>query len=102
MKKMDKLHLLKDDLNEKKEKKWDNRFITLKISEYDAYKDVNYLSLGLIKSKIRYEEKQLKESQKKHVKQQKSNVMFRSFLNPTIITRSLFWGTPHLTEFRIL
>ena len=47
------------------EKKWNERFILEKIPQYDAYKDINYLSLGLVKSKIRYEEKQLKECQKK-------------------------------------
>ena len=60
MNKMDKLHLLKDNLNEKKEKKWDNRFITLKISEYDAYKDVNYLSLRLLKEKLKNEKNEQK------------------------------------------
>ena len=56
-------HLLKVSLNEQKEKKWDNRFTTLKISEYDSYRDINYLSLGLIKAKLKYEkneEKKLK------------------------------------------
>ena len=50
------------------ENNWDERFILEKIPQYDAYKDINYLSLGLVKSKIRYEEKQLKESQKKQKK----------------------------------
>ena len=35
------------------EKKWNERFILEKIPQYDAYKDINYLSLGLVKSKIR-------------------------------------------------
>ena len=47
------------------EKKWNERFILDKIPQYDAYKDINYLSLGLVKSKIKYEEKQSKDSQKK-------------------------------------
>ena len=42
-------------LNELKEKNWDNRFTNLKITEYDSYKDVNLLSLGLIKAKIKFE-----------------------------------------------
>ena len=50
------------------ENNWDERFILEKIPQYDAYKDINYLSLGLVKSKLRYEEKQLKESQKKNRK----------------------------------
>ena len=41
--------------NDEKEKKWNERFILDKIPPYDAYKDTNYLSLGLIKSKIKYE-----------------------------------------------
>ena len=51
-----------------REQKWNERFILEKIPQYDAYKDINYLSLGLVKSKLRYEEKQLKESQKKNKK----------------------------------
>ena len=47
------------------EKNWDERFILEKIPQYNAYKDINYLSLGLVKSKIRYEESQKKNSQKK-------------------------------------
>ena len=63
MKKYHKSILLKAYLNDKKERKWDNRFTNLKISEYDSYKDINYLSLGLFKAKIKYEkneEKKLK------------------------------------------
>ena len=47
------------------EKNWDERFILEKIPQYNAYKDINYLSLGLVKSKIRYEENQKKSSRKK-------------------------------------
>ena len=47
------------------EKNWDERFFLEKIPQYNAYKDINYLSLGLVKSKIRYEESQKKNSQKK-------------------------------------
>ena len=50
------------------EKNWDKRFILEKIPKYDAYKDLNYLSLGLIKTKIRHEEK---EKQKKSQEKQK-------------------------------
>ena len=55
-----------DNQNENKEKKWDERFFLDKIPPYDAYKDLNYLSLGLIKSKIKYENFLEKEKQKKH------------------------------------
>jgi hypothetical protein len=50
---------------EEKEKKWDNRFVLEKIPPYDAFKDANYLSLGLMKSKIKYERFLEKEKQKK-------------------------------------
>ena len=40
-----------------KKKDWNPRFILDKIPNFDAYNDVNYLSLGLLKSKIRYEER---------------------------------------------
>ena len=60
MKKNEKTHILKSYLNEEKEKNWDNRFTTLKIKEYDSYKDINYLSLGLIKAKIKYEKNEEK------------------------------------------
>jgi len=59
MKKYDKSSLLKT-INDEKEKKWDNRFTNLKITEYDSYKDINYLSLGLIKAKIKYEKEEKK------------------------------------------
>ena len=55
-----------DHKNEDKEKKWDERFFLDKIPPYDAYKDVNYLSLGLIKSKIKYENFLEKEKSKKY------------------------------------
>ena len=51
--------------NDEKEKKWNERFILDKIPPYDAYKDTNYLSLGLIKSKIKYENLLEKERAKK-------------------------------------
>jgi len=41
----------------RREKNWNQRFILEKIPKFDAYNDVNYLSLGLLKSKIRYEER---------------------------------------------
>ena len=53
------------------EKNWNERFILEKIPQYDAYQDINYLSLGLLKSKLRYEEKQMKESQKSQRKPSK-------------------------------
>ena len=53
---MKKVNLEKEALlNEQKEKNWDNRFTNLKITEYDSFKDVNFLSLGLIKAKIKFE-----------------------------------------------
>ena len=48
-----------------KEKNWDQRFFLYKIPPYDAFKDSNYLSLGLMKSKIKYENYLEKEKQKK-------------------------------------
>ena len=61
--------LLKDNIE--KEKNWDNRFILEKIPQYDAYKDPNYLSLSLLKSKNKMEEKtnsnKAKKNQKKRV-----------------------------------
>ena len=50
---------------EGREKNWDQRFFLYKIPPYDAFKDVNYLSLGLMKSKIKYEQFLEKEKQKK-------------------------------------
>ena len=41
----------------KREKNWNQRFVLDKIPKFDAYNDVNYLSLGLLKSKKRYEER---------------------------------------------
>ena len=40
-----------------REKNWNQRFVLGKIPKFDAYNDINYLSLGLLKSKLRYEEK---------------------------------------------
>ena len=48
----------------KREKNWNQRFVLDKIPKFDAYNDVNYLSLGLLKSKIRYEERIKKEESK--------------------------------------
>jgi hypothetical protein len=53
---------LKEDMKMLKlEKKWDERFYLDKIPPYDAYKDINYLSLAFTKAQIRYEEKIKKE-----------------------------------------
>ena len=52
------------DKNLTREKNWNQRFILDKIPKFDAYNDVNYLSLGLLKSKIRYEERIRKEEGK--------------------------------------
>ena len=59
------VYFLREDNNDEKEKKWNERFILDKIPPYDAYKDTNYLSLGLIKSKIKYENLLEKERAKK-------------------------------------
>ena len=40
-----------------REKNWNQRFVLGKIPKFDAYNDINYLSLGLLKSKLRYEER---------------------------------------------
>ena len=48
-----------------KEKNWDNRFTLNKIPPYNAFDDINYLSLGLIKSKMKYEQEFIKHSTKK-------------------------------------
>ena len=34
----------------KREKNWNQRFVLDKIPKFNAYNDVNYLSLGLLKS----------------------------------------------------
>ena len=47
-----------------REKNWNQRFVLGKIPKFDAYRDINYLSLGLFKSKLRFEEKKKKEDSK--------------------------------------
>ena len=47
-----------------REKNWNPRFVLGKIPNFNAYNDINYLSLGLLKSKIRYEERIKKEETK--------------------------------------
>ena len=74
-------------LNEQKEKNWDNRFTNLKITEYDAYRDINLLSLGLIKAKIKYEnnEKTLKRAASKREPpsyRMNSNIGNNDFFSP--------------------
>ena len=59
------VYFLRESHNDGKEKKWDQRFFLDKIPPYDAYKDENYLSLGLIKSKIKYENLLEKERRRK-------------------------------------
>ena len=58
--------LLKDNIE--KEKNWDNRFVLEKIPQYDAYKDPNYLSLSLLKSKNKMDEKTNSNKAKKNPK----------------------------------
>ena len=67
MEKKRKLNLINSKIK-MMEKNWNERFILEKIPNYDAYKDINYLSLGLLRTKMRYEEKKLKENQKKSQK----------------------------------
>ena len=47
-----------------REKNWNQRFVLGKIPKFDAYNDINYLSLGLLKSKLRYEERVKKDEAK--------------------------------------
>ena len=54
------------------ENKWNQRFVIEKIPNYDSYNDINFLSLGLIKAKIRKEENLIK-GQKKRIKKSKTN-----------------------------
>ena len=67
-------------LNER-EKNWNDRFFLEKIPQFDAYKDINYLSLGLLKSKLRYDEKSKKKNLYKFDSQKgtKSNSTKRIF-----------------------
>ena len=48
----------------KLEKDWNNRFYLEKIPNYDAYNDINYLSYGLNKKKIKFEENEKKALEK--------------------------------------
>ena len=48
----------------KREINWNQRFVLEKIPKFNAYNDINYVSLGLFKSKIRYEERIKKEEAK--------------------------------------
>ena len=72
------VYFLRESQNNGKEKKWDERFFLDKIPPYDAYKDENYLSLGLIKSKIKYENLLERERSKK--KKLKKNYCTEHFL----------------------
>ena len=45
-----------EKLKKEKEIKWNDRFILEKIPPYDAFKDKNYISLSLMKAKVKYEE----------------------------------------------
>ena len=45
-----------------REKDWDDRFILGKIPQFDAYNDINYLSLGLLKSKLRFDQRNKKKN----------------------------------------
>ena len=61
----DRNYIREQTKTEEKEKNWDQRFFLYKIPPYDAFKDSNYLSLGLMKSKIKYERFLEKEKQRK-------------------------------------
>ena len=54
------------------ENKWNERFFIEKIPNYDSFRDKNFLSLNLIKEKLRKEEMQLKGFGKK-IKKSKTN-----------------------------
>ena len=54
------------------ENKWNERFFVEKIPNYDSFRDKNFLSLNLIKEKLRREELQLKGFRKK-IKKSKTN-----------------------------
>ena len=54
------------------ENKWNERFFIEKIPNYDSFRDKNFLSLNLIKEKLRKEEMQLKGFRKK-IKKSKTN-----------------------------
>ena len=60
MKERDKFTQLLFQENKQKEKMWDERFILEKIPQYDAFKDPNYLSLSLLKTKSQIDEKKYK------------------------------------------
>ena len=60
MKEHDKFTQLLFQENKQKEKMWDDRFILEKISQYDAVKDPNYLSLSLLKAKNKLDDKNVK------------------------------------------
>ena len=68
MREYDKFTQLLIQDNIQKEKKWDNRFILEKMPQYDAFKDPNYLSLSLMKSKNKLEEKTNTKSNQKNIK----------------------------------
>ena len=69
---MSQCYLRDDDKKaESKEKGWNERFILDKIPPYDAYRDNNYISLGLMKSKIRFEHSLEKENEKKKLSKSK-------------------------------
>ena len=55
--------LLQENLKKEQEKKWDNRFFLYKIPQYDAFKDPNYISLSLMKTKTKYDEKNAKKNE---------------------------------------
>ena len=63
MKERDKFTKLLLQDNIQKEKKWDDRFVLEKIPQYDAFKDPNYLSLSLLKTKTKIDEKNTKNKQ---------------------------------------
>ena len=60
MKEHDKFTQLLLQENKQKEKMWDDRFTLEKIPQFDAFKDPNYLSLGLLKTKNKIDEQNIK------------------------------------------
>ena len=90
MKKNDKSHLIKAYLNEEKEKKWDNRFTNLKITEYDSYKDLNYLSQRLIKAKLKYEKKEEKKLKRAYSKKESSLKNKKTIINSSRANSNIY------------
>ena len=80
-----------EDLLALREKNWNTRFVLGKIPKFDAYKDINYLSLGLLKSKIRYEER---------IKNEETKSKYNGRLYSSNYTKSKSYAKPKYEKFR--